>query len=47
MHERTCDGVSETGNRRECVKCGVWASKSNFARHVRGCDVSGRQEGGE
>ena len=25
------------GSRRECVECGEWVSRTNFARHVRGC----------
>ena len=37
MHERTCEGGRVGGNQRECEECGVWVSRSNYARHVRGC----------
>ena len=46
MHEKTCEGRCETGNRREGVKCGEWISKSNFGRHVRGCGARGGSDGG-
>ena len=37
MHERSCEGGRVGGDRRECVECGEWVSRSNIARHVRGC----------
>jgi hypothetical protein len=43
-HERTCLGGRVEANRRECVRCGTWITKGNYARHVRGCgrgDVGG------
>ena len=36
-HERSCEGGGVRGNQRECGECGVWVSRSSFARHVRGC----------
>ena len=41
-----CKGGNEPVIRRECVKCWVWISKSNFARHARGCNTIGVSEGG-
>ena len=42
-HVRSCTGGGE-GNRIECGRCGRWVSKSNYARHRRGC---GGEEGAE
>ena len=39
-HERSCTGGAEEGGRggmKQCGRCGVWGSRSNYARHLRGC----------
>ena len=38
-HERTCGGGGGDGSQRECVECGRWVSRKNFARHVRGVEI--------
>ena len=43
-HERACGGGRVDGDRRECVRCGNWVSRGNYARHRRGC---GGVDGGE
>ena len=45
MHERSCGGGSVVGRTRECDVCGVWVSRSNFARHRNGCGASGGGDG--
>ena len=37
-HERACGGGRMDGGRRECVRCGNWVSRGNYARHRR-CGV--------
>ena len=54
-HERACTGGATGGDgRRECGWCGVWVTRGNMARHVRGCaegmvgqGVNARGGGGE
>ena len=36
-HRGTCTGGGRTDSTRQCGGCGVWVSRSNYARHVRGC----------
>ena len=36
-HRRTCTGGGMTVNKKQCGSCGRWVSRSNYARHVRGC----------
>ena len=45
-HERTCTGGGRVGDRRECGVCGRWVSRSNYARHVRGCGGEAEQRRG-
>ena len=46
-HERACGGGRVDGGRRECLQCGSWVSRGNYARHRRGCGgVDGSEDEG-